>query len=31
MKTLMRHMKNGVFDLEAYRSGCEKQGLVPKV
>jgi len=31
MKTLMRHMKNGIFDLEAYRSGCKKRGVIPKV
>lgn len=31
MKTLMRNMVNGVFDLITYRNNCKKQGLSPKV
>lgn len=31
MKTLMKNMVDGIFDLDGYRNNCIKQGIEPKV
>lgn len=31
MGTLVKYTKDGVFDIQAYRSSCAKKGITPKV